>query len=330
MEVPGSWAKESTKSCDHECWSSIFWLWELSCWKEGMSLAHLKFINSSWNKVLNTLSIGNNRKSTNLGHWFLKTIPGSRGWVAANWWRCETGAVPRLLCRVGQRCSITRLHVIMNVINAVISIVSLVILQTRGGYFRLLGPQVHQSVLVRQRGLLMPILLHFKQSTLKQTRKYENWSRLITKVRQQYFLNCFFSYCHFLLNLPCCWWWEDESGWWGEWLPGQTEGGGGGGEKGGQGGLGLGQAWGEGEVGGQQVGQEGAHPRGQGGEGARSGDEGRALDQGPGGALMLHSCKGNWWETWNCWVDFIIHTWTELCHGYSFSLQKKTFFSFWY
>ena len=42
------------------------------------------------------------------------------------------------------------------------------------------------------------------------------------------------------------------------------------------------------------MGQEGAHPGGQGGEGAGPGEEGGALDQGAGGALMLHSCKGNW------------------------------------
>ena len=45
---PGSCASDKIRSWDQECWSSFFWLWLFSCWNDGMSLAHLKFIKSSY------------------------------------------------------------------------------------------------------------------------------------------------------------------------------------------------------------------------------------------------------------------------------------------
>ena len=56
--VPGSWARERINSWDQEFWSSFFWFWQLSCWKEGISRAHLKFMNRSWNVTMHSEAAG--------------------------------------------------------------------------------------------------------------------------------------------------------------------------------------------------------------------------------------------------------------------------------
>ena len=130
LHVPGSCARESTSSWDQELCSSRFWLWVLSCWKEGMSRAHLKFMNSSCKvEVTGDCSTA----GAHLGHGLLQTVHRGQGGGRRHAAVQRGGGGGLLLASLGVRC---------------VPLLAASLEARGGGHLGLLGPEVRCPLLL--------------------------------------------------------------------------------------------------------------------------------------------------------------------------------------